>query len=212
MGPVWLCLMLCCLLMPRESFAQTDSSTIESRSPAAQVMQGLRAKGVSGNSLFVLRGFRNQWTRRQQDEVADSLTAFVIDWTPRDGVRALHAAVLTLTLASRTEGYGTRYAGAGARLQRIALSGSSYSLGGAMYGIVHLPDTTESVRIVEDLARRPGPAAELAVEELEARLGERGLAALRKLHIEGNAGTARARATVAAVAHMRGWENAPRPR
>ena len=209
--PSKLSIALALVLLPANLPAQSDSAHTKSGSPAVRVMLQLRAEGVSGEALFVLRGFRGSWTRPEQDELADSLAAFVIAWTEGDGWKRLEAAYGALSLSTRAEGYGRPYPGAGSRLRRIAESGVPHSLGSAINTIVTLPDQSEAVQIVRELARFPGPAAEVAVQKLEVALGTAGLDALRQLYLEGSAGTARARSGVASAARRRGWVNDREP-
>lgn len=184
---------------------QADTSAEAATAWAAHVMRRIRIEGVSGPALFVLRSFRGEWTRQQQDAVADSLAAFVIDRRPDDRFESISPALGTLSLAARADGYGTPYAGAGERLRRIVESDAVGFSGGAMNAILHLADSTETLRILEYLARSPGPSAELAVQQLEARVGEAGHAILRRLHAEASAGTPRARAIISWMAERYGW-------
>lgn len=207
MSPAKLCLALALMLQPVCLSAQLDSSNARAGSPALRVMHRLRTEGVSGQALFVLRGFRGNWTRAEQDEVADSLAAFLIARRETDGMQSLLSAHQALSSSSYAEGYGTRYVGAGERFRRIAESGGPGARGAAMSAIGQLPDSTESLQILERLARFPGRAAEMAVQKLADSYGNRGLDALRKLHTEGSAGTPEARRTVASVACSLGWVN-----
>lgn len=167
------------------------------------LQQGAADHGESRPALAVLRGVGGGWTRQQQDALADSLTAFIT--TDGGNHESVRRAVLTLSLASRAEGDGTPYPGAGERLRRIAAHGYVFAQGGVLYAIAQLPDSSEALRIFEDLARSPEEVAGHAVYWLERRFGTSGLDALRRIHIEGSAGNPRARYSVSSIARQRGW-------
>jgi hypothetical protein len=184
---------------------EADTSAAAATSLALEVMRWVRINAVGGHALFALRSFDGAWTRRQQDEIADSLVAFLIDPHEDDRFESQQSARHVLLFAGGAEGYGTPYAGAGERLRRIAKSEDPTIAAGALFPLQHFADTADAVRIIEDLARDPRPIAANAVSALESSLGERGLEALRRLHAEGSAGTRRAREMLESIAQRRGW-------
>jgi hypothetical protein len=184
---------------------EADTSAATATALALAVMRRVRIEGASAPALFALRSFRGAWTRGQQDEIADSLVAFLLDPHEHDRFESHQSARQVLLFAGWAEGYGTPYAGTGERLHRLAKSENATIAAGALFPLQHLADTAEAVRIFEDLARDPRPIAEDAVWALESSLGERGLEALRRLHVEGAAGTRRAREMLESIAQRRGW-------
>ncbi len=171
----------------------------------AVAMQALRTQGHPGTALRTLRQVDGPVDRHVVDELADSLTAFVMaNDDPALENQAAMKALAVLGKAGDTTGEGTAYAGAGERLMRIALSPGGAFAGGAVYLIALLPDRHEAITRLSEFASSTSRSAYLGIHALEGR-GLEGQAALRSLHQRGVVRDPEARRSIESIAHRQGW-------
>jgi hypothetical protein len=200
----WLCAS-CLFLSAAEAAAQRSEN--DPRTNASAAMASLRAQGHPGAAGRVLRQYLGPIDRQTLDELADSLTQFVIEAAPREATRdAAGKALDAIAFAAGASGEGTPYEGAGSRLMQIAQADVPIA-GAALYWLTTLPNKQEAVERLSVVARSPadGAVAYTAISLLYDLMGPDGLAEIRRLYISGQVTNLTARSQVEAFAQLHRW-------
>ncbi len=193
-------------LLPYSAASQAHSS----RADAASLMQQLRG-GNNRAPVAELRQLSGPRSRAALDELADSLTNFVITASGDESQAVNVFAALSAIgrSGSRRSDGGVPYAGAGARLSRIIEEAPMWA-GGALIPLTRLQNRAEGIERLSAVAQSESPSAPAAVEILDHYGGEPGEAELRRLYRGPSLASERARAVLATVAARRGWERTRR--
>ena len=183
---------------------------------AAQVAISLRTKGHPAQARAVLTQARGLRAAHQMDEVADTLVSIAATFPGDDfnGTKTRAAALDALVLAGRgssgiDEGKGAvRYAGAAARLKRLAESAQDVGIrAAALLGLVQLPDSVAYFPFLAKVAasRTQGEEAQAAATLLVHDTGPAGRAIARELYLAGRVTQSSARSTLDGAARKFGW-------
>ncbi|MDP1860487.1 MAG: hypothetical protein Q8K82_17555 [Gemmatimonadaceae bacterium] len=182
---------------------------------AAQVAISLRTKGHPRQARAVLTQARGPRSAHQMDEVADTLVSIAATFPGDDlrGVSTRSAALMALVHAGRgssgiDDGSGVRYAGAAARLKRLAETAQGSDIrAGALLGLVQLPDSVAYFPFLGKVAasQTAGEEAQAAATLLVNDLGPAGRAIARELYLAGRVTQSSARITLDGAAQQFGW-------
>lgn len=181
-----------------------DGSSLPGTNHAAIIMWQLRTRGGVGDAVRILRQLDSTHTRRQRDELADSLTAFVVEHAGRyETINEVSRTMFALGEAGALEGGGIPYSGTADRLVRIARE--TDLTGGAFYILSLTGDQEDVVRRLRELAVADSGLAFAAVSALDHCCGNRGVAALRALYRDQSVTPPSARHLLNQIASRRGW-------
>ncbi len=179
----------------------------------AQAMEMLRAKGRLLPVGITLRQLAGPVSRPVQDELADSLVAYVLaNPTVTSGARGpvdfiisdlLWSAVAGAAGTSYADSPGTPYAGAGERLLRLAYA-VDRKTAGILNVIAKLPDRREALALLQEFASSSHPTAYRAVQHLEM-MGPDGIVVLRTLWEQGTVTEPFAEQSIGSIARHHGW-------
>ena len=182
---------------------------------AAQVARALRTKGHPAQARAVLTQARGTRSAHQMDEVADTLVsiAATLPGDDLDGTSTRFAALSALVDAGRgssgidDEGKGAvRYAGAAARLMRLAETAQDVGIrAAAVLGLVQLPDSVRYFPFLRKVAASQDRVAKVAVTLLVFDTGPAGRAIARELYLAGSASDSIARTALAGAAREFAW-------
>ena len=181
---------------------------------AAQVARALRTKGHPAQARAVLTQARGARSAHQMDEVADTLVsiAATLPGDDLDGTSTRFAALSALVDAGRgssgiDEGKGAvRYAGAAARLMRLAETAQDVGIrAAAVLGLVQLPDSVRYFPFLRKVAASQDRVAKVAVTLLVFDTGPAGRAIARELYLAGSASDSIARTALAGAAREFAW-------
>ncbi len=167
-------------------------------------------KGEGVPVILTLRQLDGPVSRAVQDDLADSLVAFVLanPVVTSDRRGPADAAISSLVEAAIMGERGTPYAGAGERLLRIAYAVDRRSAG--LLGIIaQLPDRQTALTLLREFATSSHEAASVAVSKL-GEMGPDGVVVLRTLWDAGTITEPRARRQLERAAHHHGWLPDPR--
>ena len=199
----------CALLaVPLSASAQSIASLEMSPHPSsAQVARLLRERHTVGQALGVLTQRKERRQLVELDELADTLTAVAVSKLPSDTLRN---ARLAATACLRDAGIGTDgtpYAGAAARLLRIAESATDVGIRAvAMRALTYQPDRTSAIRMLPGVASSQNVSAHVAVGLLGRDTGTAGRAALRELYMRRAVTQERALFELNGIASHYRWE------
>ena len=181
---------------------------------AAQVARALRTKGHPAQARAVLTQARGPRSAHQMDEVADTLVSIAATLPGDDlrGTTTRSAALNALVAAGRgssgiDEGKGAvRYAGAAARLMRLAETAQDVGIrAAAVLGLVQLPDSVRYFPFLRKVAASQDRVAKVAVTLLVFDTGPAGRAIARELYLAGSASDSIARTALAGAAREFAW-------
>ncbi len=190
----------------------STSAVAQGREPlsGAKVMTTLRTAGRTGPVGRTLRQMDGPVSRAVQDELADSLVAFVLETRANPGPIGGPLDQIVDALSWSALAFGGEdvpYAGAGERLIRIACAVDRKAAG--ILGIIaDLPDRQEALTRLEGFAKSSRRTAYNAIPHLE-RMGPDGLAVLRTLWQQEAVTEPRARQSMESVARRHGWIEEP---
>ncbi len=182
------------------------SATAQSRGQpmtGRAVMQTLRAEGHPGGAWRTLQQLDGSVSRAVQDELADSMVAFMIETRMRPR-SSIDPVIHVLGGAGVASGGGIPYAGAGARLLRIAYAVESETAAGVLYYVSQLPDRQEALAGLSAFAGSAHPLAYAAIPML-GDMGPDGVEALRVLWRQGTASNSEAKRRLEGLASHFGW-------
>jgi hypothetical protein len=175
--------------------------------PARQIAEDLRDMRGSAMAVRLLRQMDGPRSVAELDEIGDTLAAIAISSTGKGETNryARTAATDALIMAAIGSG-GTSYAGAAERLYRIARDSRDGMNGGALAGLLRIPDRRITLDYMQRLATIDKLIARTAVILLASSLGPEGLAVLRDLHRDSSVVHRDARDYLRLVAHDHGWD------
>jgi len=173
---------------------------------AGRVMLGLRANGSVGTALRTLRMAHEAATDLVVDALADSLAEFII---AEAGNPQLHdarsSAMDALGASGWLAGEGKPYAGAGARLIRVAAADVTLA-SGALYYVSILADKDEAIKRLSEFASSTEMSAHMAITMLGEMMDQRGVEALRQLYQGKVVQEASAKRKIENFAQVHGWQ------
>lgn len=195
------------------AFVSPVAAQVHRRSPltGVQVMQSLREKGSVGHAQRTLMQIDGPVPRGVQDELADSMVAYVSAVARRgstDDANAVLSIVHALSLSGMRGMSGTPYAGAGERLLQLAHSVDLTTGARIVYALSELVDQTEARARLRTFATSAHPAAYIAIEHL-ARMEPEGVVVLRELWEKQAVTEPKARGRLQSIAGHLGWSDRP---
>jgi len=162
---------------------------------AAEVAVALRDNGRYQGAVSALTQARGPRSQQELDEIADTLVAIAASFRSSDESRGVVTRTTALTSLvdaglGRTDIVGVEkgvpYSGAATRLMRLAETAEDISIrGGALRGLVRLPNGKEYLPFLRRVVLSENPAAWQAAVVLVTRAGPEGRAIARELSAGG---------------------------
>jgi hypothetical protein len=197
---------ICAMLAP----LWASQPTARPDSDAVRIAAAIRSTGNLSAAKLLLRDVDKSRSAASRDIVADSIVSIVLstdEKSPNYG--AAGNALTTLILAGagpRWAAKGTPYAGAAARLLRIAESSASIARRGtAVFGLAQMADTVTARAMLRSIAISNNPVAGSAIGFLHTSMGPAGIEVLHELYRDSLVTERSARSDLALLARKYSW-------